>query len=207
MSESLDNNLTNQVIKNSTVYRRSDSIAKLSLALSKAQGEMEAALKSSVNPHFSSKFADLAECWSASRPALSRNELAVIQIPHTVDGKLWLETTLSHSSGEYITGSMMLLHDRPTMQSLGSSITYARRYMLAAMVGITQDDDDGNAASASNQPGFDPKNKSHVDFLIKVLNEKKVTGIWRSNVVSAMNGRKMSELPDIIEKSNPDKPD
>lgn len=129
----------------------SENINELATALAKAQGEITGALKDSANPFFKSKYADLASCWDACRTALSKNQIAVIQVPewHSDDHSqgLGLTTTLVHSSGQWMRGTLRCNPKDNTDQATGSSITYARRYALAAMVGIAQVDDDGNAAS------------------------------------------------------------
>lgn len=125
----------------------SASIGALSAALSKAQGEFEHAKKDVKNEFFKSKYADLASVIDAARVALSKNNLAVIQTTHTVDGKLLLVTTLSHSSGEWIRGEYPINPVKQDPQGFGSAMTYARRYAFSAITGIASDDDDGNAAS------------------------------------------------------------
>lgn len=117
-------------------------------ALAKAQGQLEAAAKSSENPHFRSKYADLSEVWEAWKKVGPANGLSVIQyFKPRENGAQSLVTILAHSSGQSIEGEMLLMPSKNDMQGLGSATTYARRYSLAAMVGIVQDDNDGNAAS------------------------------------------------------------
>lgn len=129
------------------VLNRSASIAALAAALAKAQGEMPGAMKDSLNPHFKSKYADLASIWDACRGPLSKHELAVIQLPRTNRQLVTVETILAHSSGEWIGESLTLTAVQDTPQAVGSAITYGRRYGLAAVIGIAPEDDDGNAAT------------------------------------------------------------
>lgn len=127
---------------------RSASIATLASALAKAQGEMEGAAKDSTNPHFKSKYADLASVWDACRKPLAKNGLAVMQ-PVTAEGNAVTVTTiLAHSSGEWIAESLTMTAQQNTPQAVGSTITYGRRYGLSSMVGIAPEDDDGEAATA-----------------------------------------------------------
>jgi hypothetical protein len=129
--------------------KTSETIAKLASALAKAQGQMRAAAKDSVNPHFKSRYADLAGVWDACREPLAANGLAIMQSPGEIgDKNITLTTMLAHESGEWIQSQFTIPVSKPDAQGVGSAITYARRYALAAMVGIVQDDDDGNAASA-----------------------------------------------------------
>ena len=133
---------------------QSPTIGKLAAALSKAQGEISAAIKDSKNPHFGSSYADLASVMAVAREPLAKHELAVMQTADDSDGDaehLTLVTTLAHSSGEWIRGRLRMPAGGPgnklNPQTFGSCMTYARRYSLAAIVGIVQDDDDGNGAS------------------------------------------------------------
>ena len=127
----------------------SESIAKLATALSIVQGKLTHAKKDSANPFFKSKYADLESVWDACRSLLSENGLAVMQFPgEYYDGTMHLTTILTHKSGEWIGQDMSVPVTKPDAQGAGSALTYMRRYALAAVVGVVQADDDGNAASA-----------------------------------------------------------
>jgi hypothetical protein len=126
--------------------RSSESIAKLTEALSKAQGIIEGAKKDADNPFFKTTYADLSSVWRACRGPLSENGLAVMQTVETCNDKYILVTTLSHSSGEWMRSFMPILLVKHDPQSLVSSITYCRRASLAAMVGVCPSDDDGESA-------------------------------------------------------------
>ena len=127
---------------------RSESIAALAAALSKAQSAMTGAKKDSINPHFKSKYADLASVWDACREPLTKNGLSVIQMPGKDETGYYVETVLAHSSGEFVSCKLHIVPIKDDPQGLGSSITYARKYALAAIAGIAPDDsdDDGEAA-------------------------------------------------------------
>lgn len=125
----------------------SPTIGKLAGALAKAQGLIRGAVKDSENPYFKSSYADLASVWEACRDALSKNDLAVIQTTEPDDKGIVVVTTLAHSSGEWMRGKLRVIPAKNDAQAIGSVITYMRRYSLAAIVGIAQVDDDGNAAT------------------------------------------------------------
>ena len=128
--------------------KQSESIKELATALAKAQGELKHASKDSVNPHFRSKYADLASVWEACREALSSNGLAVVQFPSDFTNNVMsLTTRITHSSGEWLEQTMTAPVSKPDPQGIGSCLTYMRRYALAAVVGVYQDDDDANSAS------------------------------------------------------------
>jgi hypothetical protein len=127
-------------------HAQSESIAKLALALSKAQAQFSGANKSSTNPHFKSKYADLWECIAATKDILAEHELAVIQTFSADTDDIIINTTLTHSSGEWVRGSLKMKPKKDDDQGRGSSITYGRRYSYAAITGLAQKDDDGQAA-------------------------------------------------------------
>jgi hypothetical protein len=131
---------------------QSDAIDKLAEALAKAQGEVEGATKDAHNPAFKqgarvAAYATLASVWEACRRALSSNGLAVTQTTKGGDATtVTVVTTLWHSSGQWIRGELTMKPQAATPQGIGSAITYARRYALAAMVGVAPEDDDGEGA-------------------------------------------------------------
>ena len=138
------------------MIHQSESIAKLATALSIVQGKLTHAKKDSANPFFKSKYADLESVWDACRELLANNGLAVAQFPGTyceLDHSMSLTTLLTHSSGEWISQEMSVPVTKPDAQGAGSCLTYMRRYALAAVVGVVQADDDGNAASLP-KPSF-----------------------------------------------------
>ena len=130
---------------------QSAEIDNLAGALAKAQGKITGALKDSNNPFFKSKYADLAACWDACRSQLSENGLSIIQLTDVDDLGVVVVTTLAHESGQWVRGRLRLMPKDATPQGVGSAITYARRYALAAMVGLAQVDDDGHAASGREE--------------------------------------------------------
>jgi|SRR5690625_1237681 len=139
---------------------QSDDIGDLTAALAKAQSKMANATKGSDNPFFKSKYADLTEVIRVSRNELTENGIAVTQMATIVDGKPVLVCQLSHTSGQWIRGFFPLNPVKNDPQGMGSAITYMRRYSLAAMVGIGQEDDDANSISEIGQSGNTPARKT-----------------------------------------------
>src|SRR5690349_20633083 len=116
-----------------TPVEQSEAIDKLATALAKAQSEVESAKKDSANPHFKSRYADLASVWAACRDALTKNGLAVIQGPGLCEaGTMRMTTQLVHASGQWVRDTMSVPLPTQDPQGLGSALTYARRYVLAA---------------------------------------------------------------------------
>jgi hypothetical protein len=126
---------------------QSESINELAVALVKAQAVIEGAKKDSANPFFKSKYADLESVWGVCRPPLTENGLAVVQTTEPNEHGITLVTTLVHTSGQWMRGKLSMRPVKDDPQGLGSCLTYARRYALAALVGVVQVDDDGNDAS------------------------------------------------------------
>ncbi|TVQ99289.1 MAG: hypothetical protein EA399_07810 [Desulfovibrionales bacterium] len=132
-----------------TVFGELGQVDQLAAALAQAQAEMQAARKYSINPHLKSKYADLSSLWEAIRGPLSKHGLSVAQVfdTHHSDNEVLVRTILLHKSGQTLTSALRLPVPKRDPQGVGSAVTYARRYGLAAMVGATADvDDDGHAA-------------------------------------------------------------
>ena len=139
--------------------RASEQLNELAGALSKAQAMLRGAVKDSTNPHFKSRYADLASCWDACREALAANGLSVVQLPEGNGGVVEMTTMLLHTSGQWIACTGCFTATKADPQGLGSCITYARRYQLCAIVGISPEDDDGNAASEPMKQQPKPERK------------------------------------------------
>jgi len=133
------------------------SNSNISAALVKAQTEFNKALKKSTNPHFRSKFADLASCVDAVKESLNNNGIFLTQRPINCENGVKIETLFIHSSGEKMNmGAFFVPAGKKDAQGYGSALTYARRYSLMTACGIAPEDDDGNAATSAPQaPAFD----------------------------------------------------
>jgi hypothetical protein len=120
----------------------------IAAAFVKAQAAFGPALKSSQNPHFRSKYADLAACVEAVIEALNSNGIALVQRTLPSENGVTVETVFIHTSGETMSsGPLHVPASKHDPQGYGSALTYARRYSLMAACGIAPEDDDGNAAS------------------------------------------------------------
>jgi hypothetical protein len=128
--------------------KTSESLTKIAPALLEAQKSITFAAKDATNPHFRNKYADLPAVVDAIKPALNDAGISFLQAATpSDDDKLHLTTRLIHSSGEWIEDTLVIPLPKQDPQGYGSAMTYARRYALAAMTGLYQDDDDGNAGS------------------------------------------------------------
>ena len=155
-----------------TVQREQEYLMKASAAFVRAQAGFGAALKTSTNPHFRSRYADLSACVEAVIDSLHKNGFALMQKTHECESGVAVETILMHESGEQISGGIFRVPaSKQDPQGYGSALTYARRYSLMAVCGIAPEDDDGNAASkpkpAEKKPMQIPANVAGQDYLDK----------------------------------------
>lgn len=130
--------------------KTSESINELAKALSAFQGEVKQPEKDAVNPHFRNKYVTLDGIVKAIQAVAPKHGLSFIQIPTTNEQGVAVSTVILHTSGQYIEFEPMTMPvERKNAQGVGSSLTYCKRYSLAAAFGIVSDeDDDGNQASA-----------------------------------------------------------
>ncbi|QDT94186.1 ERF family protein [Gimesia algae] len=142
---------------------KSDTVTELSAALAKAQAGIANAAKEGVNanPHFKHNYATLKSVWAVCKIPLTENGLSVVQSPEFDGQSVKVTTTLLHKTGQWIESTITMPVKKLDCQGIGSAITYARRYALAAMVGVAPDgdDDDGEAAVNHHQKTQQPANQ------------------------------------------------
>lgn len=136
--------------------KTSEQINELATALASAQAEMKNATLNKINPHFKSKYADLAGIRDTVTPALTKHGLAIVQGTDTVESGIVVVTRLLHKSGQWMESRFPIAYDKP--QTMGSAYTYARRYSLSAMCAISADEDDD--ANAANEKPVAPVKKN-----------------------------------------------
>lgn len=128
---------------------RSETVGAIAAALAKAQSVMRNPAFDKQNSAYQGfRYASLGAHLDAIRNPLSANGISVVQPTAVAEaGRVHVTTMLLHTSGEWI-ASEITMPCGNTAQAVGSALTYARRYSLAALVGIVgEDDDDGNAAT------------------------------------------------------------
>jgi hypothetical protein len=160
-------------------------------ALVKAQKEFGPALKSSTNPHFRSKYADLSACIEAVITALNNNGIYLMQLTDEHDGGVKVSTTFIHESGEQLSaGSLFMPAIKHDAQGYGSALSYARRYSLMAACSLATEDDDGNQATKTAPQQAVPIKatpKPVVQEVAQAVPPKKVEGSdsqWRIKVTT-----------------------
>lgn len=128
---------------------KTDTIQKLSEALSKAQAEFPPVPFNAVNPFLKNRYADLGGIIQTAKPILAKHGLAVSQLAEGEGNTTSVTTILMHSSGEWISSTISMDMEaekgKSQAQAVGSVITYLRRYSLASILGLYADEDnDGN---------------------------------------------------------------
>lgn len=167
----------------------------LATALAKAQAEMKNATLNKVNPHFKSKYADLAEIIDTTREVLAKHGLSVVQTTKLMlpDGdRLVLQTTLLHVSGQSIQGEYPLPMALDKPQIMGSALTYARRYSLAAICNIAADEDDDANAAQADAKNSKPITAAQLKELTELADEVSAD---KAKFCRYLNVPSMAELP------------
>ena len=142
---------------------KSESIKELTAALAKAQKVFKPIKRTEKVGYETGKgrkqynYAPLNEVIEATKQALSDNELAVTQLPVVIDGVTYLETLLSHSSGEWVSSMLYVGVQNELPQSEGSALTYKRRYGLSAILNVSSEEDDDGATAQEAKPEAKPK--------------------------------------------------
>lgn len=143
------------------MYNQSESIKAIAPALLAAQSDMENPVKNKVNQHFKNTYADLATVLNVVRPALNEQKILLMQFPSVDGNTVSVETRFIHESGEYISNIVSGPCPKPDPQGIGIAITYYRRYGLTALIGLAQEDEDGNIPQAQTQaPGYNSPAKN-----------------------------------------------
>lgn len=168
---------------------QTEEIKDLSAALVKVQAGLSHAKKKENNPFFKSKYAGLPDVIDASRKLLTDNGLAVTQVTNYdfVDMRPVLITQLTHSSGQWIRGYYPIVSVKQDPQSIGSAMTYARRYTYMAIIGLAAEDEDNDGNEASSPTKKLPELSS--------VNFEKNKEKWRESI---KNGKTSNDLIAIL---------
>lgn len=168
--------------------QQSEQINELAAALAAAQGEFGTVTRDKTahiegpKARYAYRYADLASVLDAGVPALSKHGLALVQPMEPHGDGLLLHCRLLHSSGQWLDSTMPVpLYARP--QETGSALTYARRYMIQALLGLASEDDDGKAA----QDAEPPKRRESVPAPVNGLSDAQ-----RSEIIKAATDKGMA---------------
>lgn len=140
------------------VMEQSEKTDELFKALTNCQATIEPAMKDSLNQHLNSHYASLASVWDAARGPLADNGLSAVQEVIGADRGVGVTTQINHISGQWIRlGPLFIPADKVNAHGYGSAISYGKRYGLCAALGIvSEDDDDGAAASKAGKKSYKP---------------------------------------------------
>lgn len=179
----------------------SDDLNELFEALAKAQSEMKIAKQDSTNPFFKSTYADLASVVKASRESLSKNGLSVIQrIVPNGGSTSYLHTRLCHSSGQWMESRMLISPPRQDIQTVGSYITYLRRYTYAAIVGVVASEEDDDAEEVMKKPRESGETEQKKEKSISKAQLEVLAGElegYEDVLESLLKGFKINKLSDL----------
>lgn len=142
------------------MFETSTEVAELFKALLAFQGECQGVKKTSTNPHFKSKYADMEEVVSTALPVMGKHGLGYTQMPSESDaGRIGVLTMVFHTSGQWMRGSFSMPLSKNDPQGAVAGVTYARRCALMAALGLAPEDDDGNTASQKPEPRKEGENR------------------------------------------------
>jgi len=112
--------------------------------------------KDATNPHFKSRYASLNEVLEKVKGPLNEAGIVVVQRPDGDNHGYGLMTELIDIDDDTKVECFVPFVGATDMQKLGGAITYARRYSLVTLLGLEDEDDDGNAASSKplGNPAF-----------------------------------------------------
>jgi hypothetical protein len=166
----------------------------IATALVKAQKAFGPALKSSTNPHFKSRYADLAACVEAVIEGLNSAGIALVQRTSLDDSGVTVETVFLHESGEMLEcGKLHVPAIKHDPQGYGSSLTYARRYSLMAACGIAPEDDDGNAGSKQPPKLTEATMQALLEDIASCTNEMELKNAYFEAIKAVGNNQKAKD--------------
>jgi hypothetical protein len=166
----------------------------IATAFVKAQQAFGPALKTSTNPHFKSRYADLAACVEAVIDALNANGIGLVQVMHECNDGVIVSTTFIHESGEIIDcGKLHVPSIKHDPQGYGSALTYARRYSLMAACGIAPEDDDGNAGSRQPPKLTEATMQALLEDIASCTNEVELKNAYFEAIKAVGNNQKAKD--------------
>ena len=134
-------------------------------ALLAAQAQIGPAPKGAKNPHFQSRYADLSDVLEVCRGPLLAHAIAILNPVRPLDdGRVEISCVLLHTSTQWVRSRIVLAANVLKPQEIGSALTYYRRYLLAALLSVATEDDDGTAASRpapATPAGVTPRGFDH----------------------------------------------
>lgn len=181
--------------------KQSETIANLAAAMAAAQSEMGAAIKGASNPFFKSKYADLGSVIQAVKAPFAEHGLSYVQFPVSGENAVGVTTRLMHSSGEWLEQEYFIPLGKMDAQSVGSCLSYARRYSLQSIAGIPAEDDDGNAATQAAPEAITKAQAKTINDLIKRTESdpERFCKAFKCESVSALPAQQFKRAKEMLE--------
>jgi len=159
---------------------QSQSIAKLTEALHKAQAEMQNPTFDAYNPHFKSKYASLATVREAVLPVLNKHGLTLTQFPKSEGTYAGCVNLLAHVSGEWLSGESLFPVDKMTAQGAASAITYARRISMQSIGGVVGEEDTDGNGDGKKEDIKKMDEKTVTDFLTSINDSSSMADLQKA---------------------------
>lgn len=176
---------------------KSEEIDKLAIALAKFQGSLEqpslsseVKVRTKTGGEYKFKYADLSECKRAAKQPLADNELSVCQL---IEDDYSIRTILLHSSGQWISSKVRMPSNTADAQSIGSAITYAKRYAFCAILGIVADDDEDANIASGNTAQKEPPKEPPKELPKKTANSRVKKELTRDHLNNEIAMKSISE--------------
>lgn len=152
----------------------SENLNEIAKALSLLQGKMKPASLDGNNPFFKSKYSTLLSVWDALKDHLLESQICIVQDAITTDLGITVSTRVIHASGQWMQfGPLSIPLAKKDAHSIGSSLTYAKRYSISAALGVVcDDDDDGNKATAAAPKVKPEASKEEIDLFLNEYSKK-----------------------------------
>lgn len=128
------------------------ALAKVQAELPKIERDRTVTVETKKGDDYTYSYVTLAHLSDSILPLLAKHGLAFAAMPGAgADGKMCLRYHLLHESGERLSGEFPISGEGG-IQMIGGRITYARRYCLAALVGVAADEDDESRLANEGAP-------------------------------------------------------
>ena len=172
---------------------QSEKIDLLAKAMIEVQKELQGAKKSAENPFYKSNYADLQACIEAGAPVLTKHGLCVLQPMGGTPDSPSVITLLMHESGQWVSGELVMTPDKKGPQGIGSAITYNRRYSYSAMIGLHQEDDDGEGTKNKDKKESGDKSTTKETPKSKGIHSSPITDKDATELFKLAQGKGMVE--------------
>lgn len=174
---------------NAFIKYSSDETDKILVALSKSQEDFAPLKKSGKNPHYRSEYSTLADIFESCMPSLKKHKLSIHSCMCRINTKNFFVQTIIHTESGQFLSSCADMGTYDNIQTVGSKITYLRRYLLQPMLNLEGDidtDDDGNAGQEADKPSIEVNTLKYIDYKGNEVNTSDIV-LWSKQLNSLVN--------------------